>query len=120
MQRLLRENARDPEAGLLVPLLRLARHDPDVFFKFRQDFISRIPYASEAAKEDAWIDTQKALTQCYPLQSFKDGVFELGRVLMGLRRYQAALRCFLESMRHWGEHHVSWFNCGICHVFAGD
>ena len=47
----------------------------------------------------------------------KDVSFELGRLMMGLEEYDAALALFRDSRRLCGEHHVSWYNCGICYFY---
>ena len=37
--------------------------------------------------------------------------------MMGLRRYGRAAELFSASLRYHGEHHVTWYNVGICHSF---
>ena len=39
---------------------------------------------------------------------------------MGLRRYEEALALFSASQRQCGEHHVSWYNAGICRWYMGE
>ena len=56
----------------------------------------------------------------YPLQSSKDISFELGRICMGLKRYAASIQLFNASQRQCGEHHVTYYNCGISAWYLGD
>jgi hypothetical protein len=44
----------------------------------------------------------------FPLVPAKDTCFELGRVLMSLRDYSAALELFHKSGELCGQHHVTW------------
>ena len=109
-----------PSVRLLLALLRRGSWDADVFFKFRHEMIEGSQHAQEKQQLDMAADLWHIMAHHYPLTPHKDVAFEIGRVLMGLRRYDEAVHCFLESQRLWGEHHVSWYNMGICHHFSGD
>eukprot|EP01084_Bolivina_argentea_P138421 243693_1 len=56
----------------------------------------------------------------FPLRPCKDIAFEIGRVLMGLRIFARAAQLFHDSQRHFGVHHVSYFNMGVCHREIGN
>lgn len=88
--------------------MRLSGNDPDVFYKFKQVFIDKAPYASEKQQHDVALDMESVFMNYYPLQQSKDVPFEVGRVFMGLKRYARAVAFFDLSQRYCGEHHVSW------------
>lgn len=97
-----------PSLKTSISIVRLSGDDPDVFYKFKQVFIDKAPYASEKQQHDVALDMENVYKNYYPLQQSKDVPFEIGRVFMGLKRYARAVTFFDLSQRYCGEHHVSW------------
>jgi hypothetical protein len=115
IQRSIKEEMSAPSLKLVVSLVRLSNHDPDVFFKFKQTLIDNALHVPERMRSDLKRDVRCIHANFYPLQHNKDVPFELGRLMMGLKEYKAAAALFADSQRHCGEHHVSWYNLGICY-----
>lgn len=122
LQRCARDESKGDAASLRLALavVRLAAWDADVFLKFKANIIDRSPTVSERLAADMARDVAAIAARYFPLQAAKDVSFELGRVSMGLKRYGDALSLFSASQRQCGEHHVSWYNIGICHWYLGD
>ena len=80
-----------PSLRFVLTLLRLSEHDPDVFYKFRQTLIEKCPYAPRRTQRDILIDAKRISENYYPLiTKTQDVMFELGRVMMGIREVSTA------------------------------
>ena len=79
-------------------------------------FIEKSPFATEKQQADLKRDVMRVWAMTYPLQQAKDVAFELGRVLMGLKDYGAAVGMFEASQAFCGEHHISWCARARVHV----
>ncbi|CAM9373962.1 unnamed protein product, partial [Phaeothamnion confervicola] len=117
LQRCLKEEGRGLSLRTAMAVLRLSHFDADVFYKFKQVFIDKGPYATEKLQEDIRRDMLLVYDCYYPLQPSKDVAFELGRIFMGLKDFEAASAFFRDSQRFCGVHHVSWYNMGVCHYY---
>ncbi|CAM9421187.1 unnamed protein product [Discosporangium mesarthrocarpum] len=121
LQRLLKEESRGLSLKSALSLVRLSHHDPDVFYKFKQVFIEKGPYAGEKLQNDIRHDMMLVHRLYFPLQPSKDVAFEMGRIFMGLKDFESAAdlfrRVLLVSQRYCGVHHVSWYNMGVCHYY---
>lgn len=117
LQRCVRDEAPAPSLKTALAVLRLSLWDSDVFFKFKQVFIEQTPNASERLKLDVWHDLCAVADRYYALHPSKDIAFELGRIAMALQRYKEAIALFEASQRQAGEHHVTWYNQGICYWY---
>lgn len=118
LQRCLKDETPSPTLKTAVAVIRLSQHDSDVFYKFKQVLIDKAPFATEKQQADLRLDMEAVVSNYYPLQRSKDVPFEAGRVFMGLKQYARAAELFDMSQRLCGEHHVSWYNTGICHYYT--
>ena len=102
-----------------LAVLRLSCWEPDVAYKFRATLVSRAETASPRLRRDLTADLVRCAGAAFPLQPNKDVLFELGRALVNIGRFGAATAFFEESRWWCGEHHVAWYNMGLCHHRAG-
>jgi len=116
LQRCIKEECTNPSLKHVLALLRLSRHDSEVFYKFKQVLIDKTmyPYAADNVQRDIREDIAGVEETYYPLQSSKDVCFEIGRLLMGLKDYRGAVGYFERSNELCGQHHVTYHNMGIC------
>ncbi|KAK8789859.1 hypothetical protein WA158_006639 [Blastocystis sp. Blastoise] len=117
IQRCIREEIPSPSLKNILSLIRLSCYENEVFYKFKQLLIDRVPYASEKIQNDIKIDLIYICNLYYPLQTTKDVHFDLGRLYMGLKCYSEGLNMFQQSVNTCGEHHVTWYNMGICYYY---
>jgi tetratricopeptide (TPR) repeat protein len=120
LQRSIKQENSNPSLKTALCTTRLAHWDPDVFLKFKRVLIDKTPYASEKEQVDIYRDAQEVWSCYYPLQKEKDVAFEIGRLMMGLRRYDEGIKFFVNSNKYCGEHHVTWYNIGICRSYVGE
>jgi len=120
LQRCVRDELPRPSLKTALATLRMSCWDADVFYKFKAVFIEGTPAAPAKLQADIARDAQAVGARYFPLQASKDVSFELGRVHMGLRAYRNAIALFHASMRQCGEHHVTWYNIGICHWYLDE
>ena len=116
-QRCVKEEVKTPSLKTALCTTRLAHWDPDVFIKFKSVWIDKTPFASEKEKADVYHDAMQVWNCHYQLDPSIDVAFELGRVMMGLRKYNEAIQFFEESTTQCGEHHVTSYNIGICQSY---
>lgn len=111
-----------PSLKHILALLRLSHHDPEVFLKFKSTLIERVgsSYTSESVQKDTAFDIERIYGNYFPLQKNKDVCFELGRVCMSLHDFPGAVAFFTKSNEYCGDHHITWYNAGICYFYAGD
>eukprot|EP00944_MAST-04C_sp_MAST-4C-sp1_P012855 g12855.t1 len=119
LQRSIKQENVNPSLKTALCTTRLAHWDPDVFLKFKRVLIDKTPYASEKEQLDIYRDAYEVWNCYYPLQKEKDVAFEIGRLMMGLRRYDEGIEFFRKSNKFCGEHHVTWYNIGICCSYVG-
>ena len=112
-QRLLREETPVPTLKSCLALLRVAHWDSELFFRLRRHIINQSPNATRKQRGDMLTDAQRVWANAYPMDTQKDIAFELGRVMMGLKRYVSASEFFALSNTHCGEHHVTYYNLAI-------
>eukprot|EP00752_Nemacystus_decipiens_P007851 g7013.t1 len=117
LQRQLKDESRGLGLRPALALLRLSQFDPDVFYKFKQVFIDKGPYAGEKLQNDIRRDVKLVHELYFPLQPSKDVAFEIGRIFMGLKDFSSAAELFRDSQRYCGVHHVSWYNMGVCFFY---
>lgn len=120
LQRCIKDETMTPSAKLGLATIRMSQYDSDVFFKFKQVLIDKAPFMTEKQQHDLRRDMLAVYECYYPLQRSKDIAFEIGRLFMGLKRYAEAVKYFVASQTYCGEHHVSWYNMGICHSYTDE
>jgi len=109
LQRCVKEECPNPSVKHLLALLRLANHDAEVFYKFKQVLIdkSAYPQVHDNLARDLRGDVDRVYASHFPLVPSKDVSFELGRMLMGLRDYASAIEFFNKSHETCGAHHIT-------------
>ena len=117
LQRCIREEIPSPSLKNILSLIRLSCYESEVFYKFKQLLIDRVLYASEKIQTDIKEDLVHIFDLYYPLQLTKDVHFDLGRLYMGLKCYSEGLNMFQHSIDTCDEHHVTWYNMGICYYY---
>ncbi len=120
IQRCVRDETQDPSLATALSVIRAAQWDSDVFYKFKGTVLAKSTAAPDKVKADLYRDVQRILQTYYPLQASKDISFELARVLMGLGRYDESVELFHRSTAECGEHHVTWYNVGLCEYHRGN
>ncbi|KAK8813303.1 hypothetical protein WA158_002895 [Blastocystis sp. Blastoise] len=98
-----------PSGRTILSLLRLSGYEGDIFIKYKQILIDKGLIGSVCSNEDLLRDIQKILDSYYPLQKTKDVCFEVGRMYMGLKEYDKAIRSFKLSNKYCNEHHISFY-----------
>lgn len=120
LQRCIKDETPAPTLKNALAVLRLSGYDSDIFYKFKQVLYDKAPYASEKQQGDIRRDVGLMYANYYPLQKTKDIAFEVGRLFMTLKLYDEAVHYFEDSQLYCGEHHVSWYNMGICYNYTNE
>lgn len=118
-QRFMREETETPTLKSCLSLLRISHWDSELFFRMRHYIINQSPLATRKQSEDMVLDAEKVWSNVYALDPKKDIAFELGRVMMGIKEYQKAMTFFGRSNATCGEHHITFYNLGICSHYLG-
>lgn len=63
------------------------------------------------------LSTSKVGDDDHDDDSLQDVDFDLGRLSMGLRDYEASIKLFKKSIDLCGEHYVTCHNLGICYYY---
>ena len=117
------EGQQCPDAKLdhAIGLLRLCDYDPEVFLKFKKQFIRAVgdPLTPKQMRKDIGMLTDHVLSRHFTVMKHKDIWFELARIHMGLGQYRKAGVLFEMSNQKCGEHHVTHHNKGICLFYMG-
>ena len=116
-QRLMREESGSPSLRSCLSMLRIGHWDPGMFHRLRKYVINQSTQATHKQAEDLVNDAERIWSNVYLLDVTKDVAFELGRVMMGLKRYAHSIGFFTLSNTHYGVHHVTHYNLGICHHY---
>ena len=118
-QRLMREecHGNTPPLKSCLAILRVSHWDSEMFHRLRKAIITQSTNATAKQTEDMVNDAERLWSNVYFLDPNKDVAFELGRVMMGLKKYTEAIGFFTLSNTHYGAHHVTHYNLGICHHY---
>jgi tetratricopeptide (TPR) repeat protein len=106
-----------PSLKSCLSILRVSYWDSEMFHRLRKAIILQSTRATMKQAEDMVNDAERLWNNVYFLNPAKDIAFELGRVMMGLKRYTHAIGFFTLSNKHYGVHHVTHYNLGICHHY---
>lgn len=120
MQKCLKEDAPSPSLKSVVALLKLGDWDSDVFYKFRDTILSQVPTSTLKLRKDLCRGIPLVWENYYMLDKDKDVPFEIGRFFYGIREYPQALQFYRYSSDHFGAHHVTYHNMGLCYYSMGD
>ena len=117
------EGQQCPDAKLdhALGLLRLCNYDPEVFLKFKKQFIRAVgdPLTPKQMRKDIAVLTDSVLCRHFSVTVSKDIWFELARIHMGLGNFRKAEVLFEISNNKCGDHHVTHHNKGICLFYTG-
>ncbi|CBK22198.2 uncharacterized protein [Blastocystis hominis] len=105
-------------AQAIFYLLRLSCGDADVFWKYRNRLLAQPSAAGN--RGNVRVDLGLIRDHITHSAGSNDVCFELGRLYMGIGDYQTALELFEESNDMVSQHHVTWFNMGVCAYFLED
>lgn len=78
------------------------------------------PYITEKFQLDVKRDIAKVYEHYYPLTTARDVAFEVGRLCMSMQDCKGALPFFYDSIADCGEHHVTFYNLGLCFNYIGE
>jgi tetratricopeptide (TPR) repeat protein len=124
LQRAIKEDSKNPSLRLIITLLRLSSHDPDVFFKFRENLLEKVcvpkTMMSSKLRQDLVVDLQRVMFNYYPINPNRDIAFEAGRIFLNLEEYKRASLCFRESLFDVGEHPSTYANLALALEKLGD
>eukprot|EP00948_MAST-09A_sp_MAST-9A-sp1_P003294 g3294.t1 len=119
VQQAIKMSTNHPFFSIIQNLLRTSRYDSSIFFTYRSNFLKEVPYLADKEQRCVKVELEKVYQTYYPLDVNVDIAFEIGRIMMGLRDYARARDLFLDSLRYCGEHHVTFYNHGICCAYVG-
>lgn len=122
LQRTIKSEVTSPSVKMVISLLRLSGHDPDIFYKFKHHLLDKVcfPNASDKLQKDIKQDLIKVYENYYVLSKHKDVAFEIGRMFMSLKDYRGAMPFFRDSLDQCGDHHVTHYNLGLCFNYVDD
>mmetsp|Transcript_32669 Transcript_32669/g.40148 ORF Transcript_32669/g.40148 Transcript_32669/m.40148 type:complete len:521 (-) Transcript_32669:393-1955(-) len=104
----------------VVSLLKLSDWDADVFYKFRDIIISKVNTANPKLRKDLLQGVPRVWKNHFLLGRDKDVAFEMGRLYYGLQMPRDGLKYYSSSVEIAGEHHVTYYNMGLCHYSLGE
>ncbi len=116
-QKFLNEES-NPSLLPIISLLKLSNWDPDIFYKFRDEILNSLSSAGSKLRYDLACGIDKIWDHYYHLgndENGKDILFELGRVCYGLLIFHKALMFYEQSLKYYGDHHITYHNSGLCH-----
>ena len=114
MQKTVKEDSPNPPLRAIVSLLKLGDWDPDVFFKFRDLILNLAPSCGQKLRNDMLRGVVRVWENYYAVDAEKDIAFEIGRFYYGIREFEKALFFYNKSIEQIGEHHVTYYNQGLC------
>lgn len=122
LQREIKTKVPGAPLRLCLALLRLSSHDTEVYWKLHRRVLqtSRDPEMSVTVDRDAAIDVGRLAQGNFPVVQRHDVLFEAGRWMMVLRRFDIAAQLLERSLQLHGEHYVTHHNLGICRFRCGD
>jgi len=115
MQKAIKEESNNPSLTTVVSLLKLSDWDADVFYKYRDLVINKISNGNSKIKHDLHWGMPKIWENFFMLNREKDIAFEIGRFYYGIQMPSEGLHFYEISSGVFGEHHVTFYNIGLCH-----
>jgi tetratricopeptide (TPR) repeat protein len=111
-----RQHTTQPSIEQILGLLRVSRYDPNVVLEYGKELLEQAGNASDALKQELHAALVRCWDNFYPLG--RDLPFELGRILLAMRRPREAIEFNKHSLRMFGEHPVTHGNMGICYYHS--
>jgi hypothetical protein len=111
-----RQHSPQPTLEQILGLLRVSRYDPNVVLEYSKELLEQSGNASDALKHELHAALIRCWENFYPLG--RDLPFELGRILLAMRRPREAIEFNKHSLRMFGEHPVTHGNMGICYYHS--
>jgi tetratricopeptide (TPR) repeat protein len=98
----------------LLALLRLADHDPWIFYRIVDRMLPQLDDAVDQQRRDARRAVMRVWSRYYHLGGSNDVPFEIARVLQRLRHHGDAITFYRRSLELFGDSHVTHHNVGLC------
>ena len=104
-----------PPLPHLLALLRLSHYDPYYFYTLSNAIAEQLEDGLTNRLEADFIRTlERVWDNHYPMGESRDVAFEIGRHFYKLQRHSRARTFYEESLRFYGEHHITYYNLGLC------
>jgi tetratricopeptide (TPR) repeat protein len=101
----------------LIAIWKLGEFDPYIFYNIKARLLVLAPHIYE--EERAYIGRclQKTYGQFINVGEDEDLPFELGRIAYQwqIEQHNLALFFYYESIKHFGEHHITYYNIALCY-----
>jgi hypothetical protein len=110
----LRKELGAPPLEVVLALLRLSDWDFELVVGYREAFLKHGKTAPEALRQEIRAALARAWESFYPLQ--RDVAFDFARVCLALKYPQDVVRYGRESLRLYGDHHLTFTTLGLAHV----
>jgi tetratricopeptide (TPR) repeat protein len=114
----LRKDYANPSFETIMAFLRLSEWDPEVLSSWREALTQHLGSAGEGQKAEMLRAMRRLLDNFYPMQ--RNLALELAGICLAMREGREALHYCRESLRLFGDHHVTWFSCGVAHTLLGE
>jgi len=114
----LRKEWKEPSLEALVALLRLSGWDQEVLIGWRDPIKKQLATASDSTKLEMITALRRVWDNFYPMQH--DMAFDLAGFCLIMKEAREALDYCKESMRFYGEHHLTHFRSGLAHGLLGE
>ena len=102
-----------PTLTKLLSLIRFTKYDPDIFYRYRNAIRKQINEADKEDIRDLKLALPKISKMHYHMGS-RDIPFAIGRIYHRLRIYKEAIENYNKSLAMFGNHHITYYNLGIC------
>jgi hypothetical protein len=110
----LRKDQPAPPLEVVLALLRLSDWDFELVVGYREAFLKHGKTAPEALRQELRAALSRSWESFYPLQ--RDVAFDFARVCLALKYPQDVVRYGRESLRLYGDHHLTFTTLGLAHV----
>jgi hypothetical protein len=107
-----KDKAAPPPLEAILALLKLSEWDYHVVLHFASAIVARVKDAPSLLRRDLVAALEAVDAHFYPMD--RDLPFEIARIMGALDRPLEALRHYHQSLKRFGEHHVTLYNAGLC------
>jgi hypothetical protein len=114
----LRKEWKEPTLESILALLRLSGWDHEILLGFRESLKKHLPAANDAMKWEMLSALKQVWENFYPMQ--QDLAFDLAGFCLMMKEPRDALFYCNESLRLYGEHHLTHFRAGLALGLLGD
>ncbi len=108
---------REPAPSLeqCLKLIRLGAWDPDTLFELETPIREQVEAAAEEVQNETVRCINKVHENFFPLESYRDLPFSIGRILQRLGRYHLAIGHYERSLTLFGVDRSTYNNLGMCY-----